>query len=61
MTISNLVETTWLIRYPWTVEITYDREGELLGNNLKNILIENENGIKTKPDPPRKPQANTAI
>ena len=23
MTIANLVETTWLVRYPWPVEITY--------------------------------------
>ena len=27
MTIANLVETTWLVRYPWPVEITYDRGG----------------------------------
>ena len=25
MNIENLVETTWLIRYPWPVEITYDQ------------------------------------
>ena len=24
MTIANLVETMWLDRYPWPVEITYD-------------------------------------
>ena len=24
MTIVNLVEATWLVRYPWPVEITYD-------------------------------------
>ena len=28
MMIANLVETTWLVRYPWTVEITYDQGGE---------------------------------
>ena len=27
MTITNLVETIWLVQYPWPVEITYDREG----------------------------------
>ena len=26
-TITNLVETNWLIRYPWPVEITYDQGG----------------------------------
>ena len=25
MNITNLVETTWLVRYPWPVEIVYDR------------------------------------
>ena len=23
----NLVETTWLVRYPWPVEITYEQGG----------------------------------
>ena len=27
MTIVNLVETMWLVQYPWPVEITYDRGG----------------------------------
>ena len=27
MTIVNLVKTTWLVRYPRPVEITYDRRG----------------------------------
>ena len=51
----------WMARYPWTVEITYDQGGEFLGHEFKNILMENEYGIKTKPAPPRKPQANTII
>ena len=25
--IANLVETTWLVQYPWPVEITYDQGG----------------------------------
>ena len=40
-TIMNLVETTLLVRYPWPVEITYRRGGELLGHELINSLIEN--------------------
>ena len=24
MTVANLVETNWLVRYPWPIEITYD-------------------------------------
>ena len=35
MTIANLVETTWLVRYPWPVEITYDRGGELIHHDFK--------------------------
>ena len=41
MTIANLVEPTWLVRYPWPVEITYDRGGEFLSHEFKNSLIEN--------------------
>ena len=61
MTIENLVETTCLVRYPWPVKITYDQGGEFLGHKFKNILIENEYGIKSTPVPPRNPQANTSI
>ena len=49
MTIANLVETTWLVRYPWSLEITYDQGGELLGHEFKNILIEQEYGMNNKP------------
>ena len=60
-TIKNLVETTWLARYPWPVEITYDQGGELLGHEFKNTLIENEYGFKTKPASPGNPQVNAII
>ena len=61
MTIVNLVESTWLVQYPCPVEITYDLGGELVGHKFKNTLIENEYGIKTKPDSPRNPQGNETI
>ena len=61
MTIVNLVETTWLVRYPWPVEITYDRGGEFLGHEFKNSLIENEYGIKTKPTSPGNQQENAIV
>ena len=35
MTIANLVETKWLVRYPWPEEITYDQGGEFLGHKLR--------------------------
>ena len=59
MTIANLVKTTLMVRYPWPVEITDDLEGEFFGHEFKNILIENEYCIKTKPASPGNPQANT--
>ena len=34
MTIANLVETKWLVRYPWPEEITYDQGGEFLGHKF---------------------------
>ena len=60
-TITNLAETTWLVRYPWPVEITYDRGEEFLGHKFKNRLIENEYGIKTKTGSPRNPQVKKNI
>ena len=38
-TVVNLVETTWLVRYPWPVDITYDQGGEFLGHEFKNGSI----------------------
>ena len=61
MKIANLVKHICLIRYPWPVEITHGRGGEFLGHEFKNILIENEYGIKTKPYSPRNPHVNTII
>ena len=34
MTITNLVEATFLLWHPWPVEITYDRGGEFPGNDF---------------------------
>ena len=61
MTIANLVETTWLVRYPWPVEITYDRGGEFLNHGFKNSSIEYEYSIKTNPTPLEDPEENAII
>ena len=61
MTIANLVETMWLVRYPWPVEITYDRGGEFLNHRFKNSSIEYEYSVKTNPTFPGDPQENTII
>ena len=55
ITITKLVETMWLIHYPWLVDITYEVVRELLHQKFKNILIENEYSIKTKPASPGNP------
>ena len=61
MKIANLVETTRLVCCPWPVEITYYWGGEFLSRDFKNILIEQEYGIKTKPASSRNPQSNATI
>ena len=61
MMIKNLLETMWLVRYSWPVEITYDQGGEFLGHEFKTSLIKNEYGIKTKPDSPGNQQWNEII
>ena len=38
--IANLVEQTWLCRYPLPTIIMYDRGNEFLGHAFKNDLIE---------------------
>ena len=35
----NLVETTWLFRYPIPMEITYDHESECIGREFIKSLI----------------------
>ena len=37
--IANLVETTWMSRYPRLIEITYDRESEFIGQKFIKCLI----------------------
>ena len=59
--VENLVETTWLVWYPWPVEITYDWGGELFGHEFKNSLVEQEYGIKTKHASSGNPQAKATV
>ena len=37
ITIANLVETTWLSRYPIPIEITYDQGKQLLVTSSENL------------------------
>ena len=49
MEIANLVETTWLYRYPIPMDITYDQGKHLIGHEFRKPLIEMEYGITVKP------------
>ena len=60
-TSANLVETTWLTRYTWPIEITFDQGAEFIGRQFKNSLLENGNGLKENPDSSGNPQMNTII
>ena len=46
---ANLVETTWLSRYPRLTEITYDQGEEFIGHEFQKSLIETEYRIIAKP------------
>ena len=37
---ANLVETTWLSRYPRLIEIMYDQGNEFIGHKFRKSLIE---------------------
>ena len=61
MTITNLLETTWLARYPCPMEIIYDHIRGFFVHRFKNTLIEEKCRIKAKPETAVNPQANYII
>ena len=42
MTIVNLVQTTCITRFPWSMKITYDQGSEFIDNEFRKSLIEKE-------------------
>ena len=60
ITIANLVEQTWLSRYPWPTLITYDRGSEFIGFKFHN-MVKTDYGIKCKPITVQNPQANAIV
>ena len=46
---ANLVETTWMSRYPIPIETTYDQGKEFIGHEFRKSLIEMEYRITAKP------------
>ena len=52
--IANLVEQTWLTRYPWPMELTYDRGTEFMREFAQ--MIEKDYGIIRKGKTVKNPQ-----
>jgi transposase InsO family protein len=59
ITVANLVEQTWLTRYPWPNQIVFDRGKEFMGEFAR--MVERDYGITRKPTTTRNPQANSII
>jgi hypothetical protein len=61
MTVANIVENTWLTRYPRPDICTVDRGSEFIGHAFKKELMDSEYGIKVKFATTANPQANSVI
>eukprot|EP00957_Ditylum_brightwellii_P157534 11989964-Ditylum_brightwellii.AAC.1 len=57
--LANIIEQTWLTRYPWQQKVILDRGTEFMKDFI--MLIQDEYGIKRKPITTRNPQANSII
>ena len=60
-TIANLVETTWLYRYPRPIEIKYDQGKEFIGHEFRKSLSEYEYGITDKTSTLGNPMSNAIL
>ena len=56
---AELVEQTWLTRYPWPTQVILDRGTEFMGEFTR--MIKEDYGIKKTPITARNPQANSII
>ena len=59
--IENLVETTWLDRFPWQMEIMYDQGSEFIGHEFKNYHIKGEYEMKGSPSTSGNPTSNKIL
>jgi len=59
ITVANIVEQTWLTRYPWPQELIYDQGNEFKAEFAE--MIENDYGITKRGITTRNPQANAII
>ena len=58
--IAQIVEQTWLLRYPWPNIITYDQGSEFIGHEFQNT-VENDYFFKSKPATVWNLQANLIL
>ena len=57
--IANVAEQTWLARYPWPEQVTYDRGTEFMAEF--QTMVKQDYNINTKPITVRNPQANAIV
>jgi hypothetical protein len=57
--IANIVEVTWLTRYPWPSQIVFDKGSEFMTEFTE--MVKKDYQIKIKGIPTRNPQANAII
>ena len=57
--IANILEMTWLNRYPWPSQVVMDRGREFMGDVIR--LLTKDYGIQRKPITTRNPQANSIV
>ena len=57
--VANIVETTWLSRYPWPQEIVYDRGSEFMAEFA--AMVNDDYGITKQPITVQNSQANSMI
>jgi hypothetical protein len=57
--VANLIEQTWLTRYPWPTQIVLDRGTEFMAEFSE--MVQRDYGIKKKPITKRNPQANSIV
>jgi hypothetical protein len=57
--VSNILQQTWLVRYPWPTKVICDRGSEFMAETKD--MLENEYGIKQQVITTRNPQANSMV
>jgi hypothetical protein len=57
--LSNILEQTWIIRYPWPTKVVMDRGREFMGE--VRDMLKDDYGIVRKPITTRNPQANAMV